>query len=247
MARKEKLLYEGKGKQVFAVRGEPDQAVLRFKDDLTAWQGKKRGSFPGKGEICRSVSSFVFQHLKAGGVPVHWIRDLNPLESLCAKVRVIPLEAVVRNRLAGSSAKRLGFSEGAKIKAPLLEFYWKKDDLDDPFVSEEQIIQLRLIEDPAALPLIKKLSLSINKKLRPFFKEAGMELVDFKMEFGRSADGRLLLADDISPDSCRLWDLKTGRRLDKDRFRHDWGAVEEGYRSIEGRLRKKWGQPGDPA
>ena len=239
MARKGDLLYEGKGKRVYAVEGEPDQVILRFKDELTAWQGKKKGSFSGKGEICRKVFSLVFRHLKDQAVPVHWIRDLNPLESLCAKARIIPLEAVVRNRLAGSSAKRLGFSEGKKIKAPLLEFYWKKDELDDPFVSEEQIIQLDLIEDPSALPLIREQSLLINEKLKLFFAEAGLDLVDFKMEFGLKGED-LLLADEISPDSCRLWDRETGYRLDKDRFRHGWGAVEEGYRSIEGRLRERW-------
>lgn len=287
MARKGRLLYEGKGKKVYAAGegGGADQVILLFKDDLTAWQGKKKSSFPGKGKICRAVSSFVFQHLKEGGIPVHWIRDIGDSESLCRKVHIIPLEAVVRNRLAGSSAKRLGFSEGARIKAPLFEFYWKKDALDDPFVSSEQIIQLGLIEKsclagsahlsarsrekapaesaapltkdrPAAhegaaagaalqprqlLNLIKKRALLINKKLRLFFSKADLELVDFKMEFGMSG-GALLLADDISPDSCRLWDLETGCRFDKDRFRHGWGAVEEGYRSIESRLREKWGQ-----
>ena len=272
MAQKGRLLYEGKGKKIYAAEGLADQVILFFKDDLTAWQGKKKSSFPGKGNICRAVSSLVFQHLKGQGIPVHWIRDISASESLCRKVQIIPLEAVARNRLAGSTAKRLGFSEGARIKAPLLEFYWKKDELDDPFVSSEQIIQLGLIEEALAghshllsarrgakpsaagasgaaetrpearqiLSLIKEQALLVNQKLKLFFAEADLELVDFKMEFGISGGG-LLLADDISPDSCRLWDMETGYRFDKDRFRHGWGAVEEGYRSIEGRLREKFG------
>lgn len=238
------LLYEGKGKKVYRVKGHSHQVILFFKDDLTADQGKKKGSFKGKGEICKSISSLIFKYLKKQRIPVHWIEDLNPKEMLCFKTQIFPLEVVVRNRLAGSTARRLGFKEGSAVhQPPLLEFYYKKDELDDPFVSEEQIRRLCLIKNQSFLPLIKKQALRVNEKLKPFFLKAGLELVDFKMEFGL-LDKKLLLSDDISPDSCRIWDSRTGFRLDKDRFRKDWGRVEESYKRIETRLYHTWGKKG---
>ena len=233
--KKAQLLYEGKGKKVFEVLDNLEQVLLFFKDDLTAYQAKKRGSFEGKGELCKSVSSLIFRYLKREGVETHFIKDISPREILCFKTQIIPLEVVMRNRLAGSTAKRLGFEEGTKINSPLLEFYYKKDELDDPFISEEQIRQLDLISDSSLLKPIKKQAYFINEKLQLFFSKTGLELVDFKMEFGLFQD-KLLLADEISPDSCRIWDKKTGKRLDKDRFRRGWGKVEESYRKIESLL-----------
>ncbi len=242
METKGDLIYEGKGKKVYSVRENVDHVILFFKDDITAFQGRKKETFLKKGEICKTVSSFIFRYLKREGIPVHWIKDINSLESLCWKVDIIPLEVVIRNRLAGSTAKRLGLEEGQVIlDSPLLEFYYKRDDLDDPFVSEEQILQLSLIKQSVFLPKIKELALLINKKLKFFFLEVGLELVDFKMEFG-DFKGKLFLSDDISPDSCRLWDKDTGYRLDKDRFRRDWGNVEESYHMIRDKIFKRWEQ-----
>lgn len=238
--KKGKLLYEGKGKKVFQVEEHANKVLLLFKDSLTAYQGRKTGSFKKKGEICKNISSLIFKYLKKEGIPNHFIQNINPQEMLCFKTAIIPLEVVIRNRLAGSTAKRLGIQEGAKIKKTLLEFYYKKDELDDPFISENQIESLGLISNFKYLGSIKTQAGLINQKLQSFFKKAKLELVDFKLEFG-ICENKLLLADDISPDSCRIWNQKTGERLDKDRFRRGWGKVEESYKKIESLLLKHWG------
>ena len=239
MLKKGALLYEGKGKKVYSLEDHSDRIVLFFKDSLTAYEGTKKGSFKGKGAICRNVFSLVFRYLKAQGISNHWIQDEGKEESVCLKTQIIPLEVVVRNRLAGSTAKRLGFPEGQSIPSPLLEYYYKKDELHDPFVSEDQVIQLSLIKEKEILPKIKTQAFLINKKLQTFFSEAEIELIDFKMEFGLTSQG-LTLADDITPDSCRLWDLKTGWRMDKDRFRQGWGEVEKGYQMILDKISQRW-------
>ena len=237
--KKAQLLYEGKGKKIFEVLNQPEQVILFFKDDLTAYQGKKKGSFTAKGELCKSISTLIFKYLNREGVQTHFIQSLNPREILCFKTQIIPLEVVIRNRLAGSTAKRLGLEEGQMIKSPLLEFYYKKDELDDPFISEDQIYALDLISDRELLEPIKKQAQQINVLLKSFFLKAGLELVDFKMEFGLFQN-KLLLADEISPDSCRIWDQQSQERLDKDRFRRAWGKVEESYQQIADRLFKVW-------
>ena len=242
MIKKGSLIYEGKGKKVFEAE-DPYQVILFFKDDLTAYQGLKKGAFSKKGEICHQVFCLVFSYLKNQGVAVHWIESLNSRESLCEKVKIFPLEVVVRNRLAGSTAKRLGIKEGTCLQEePLLEYYYKKDALGDPFISEGQIRQIPLIKEVSFLKEIKSQALLINALLRSYFLKADMELVDFKMEFGLNKDQKLLLADDITPDSCRLWDTVTKKRLDKDRFRKGWQGVEEGYKTIEQRLMKEYSQ-----
>lgn len=233
------LLYEGKGKKVYQVLDQEDQVILYFKDDLTANQARKKDSFQGKGQICKNISSLIFRYLKKERIPVHWIEDLSLQESLCFKTQILPLEVVMRNRLAGSTAKRLGFEEGHPISEPLLEFYYKKDELDDPFLSEEQIVKLKLIPQTSLLSEVKGQAFFINEKLKPFFSSAGLELIDFKMEFGLFQN-KLLLSDDISPDSSRLWDKESGYRFDKDRFRRGWDKVEEGYRAIEKKLQTSW-------
>ena len=236
---KGELIYEGKGKKIYQVLGQDHQVILHFKDDLTAAQGQKKGSFNGKGRICKNISSLIFRFLKKENISVHWIRDLNDRESLCVKTQIFPLEVVIRNRLAGSTAKRLGFEEGWPVKTSLLEFYYKKDELNDPFISEEQIKKLNLIEADSFLSEIKGQAVLVNRKLRPFFLSAGLELIDFKMEFGLFQN-KLFLADEISPDSSRVWNSKTGYRLDKDRFRRGWGQVQEGYQTIEEQLYSAW-------
>ena len=238
--KKGELIYEGKGKKVFQAVEHENKVLLFFKDSLTAYQGRKTGSFSKKGETCKNISSLIFRYLNNDGIPTHFIKDISPQEILCLKTKIIPLEVVIRNRLAGSTAKRLGIKEGTKIKKTLLEFYYKKDELDDPFISEEQIKSLELIPDFNWLEPIKMQAFLINQKLHFFFEKAGLELIDFKMEFGLF-ENKLLLSDDISPDSCRIWDQKTGERLDKDRFRRDWGKVEESYKRIESLLMKHWG------
>ena len=237
--KKGNLLYEGKGKKVFQVLGHENKVLLSFKDSLTAYQGRKKGSFPNKGGICRNISSLIFKYLKKEDISTHFIKDINSQEMLCLKTKIIPLEVVIRNRLAGSTAKRLGFKEGTQISKTLLEFYYKKDELDDPFISEEQIKSLGLIPDLSRLEPIKTQAFLINEKLQFFFDKAGLELIDFKIEFGLF-ENRLLLADDISPDSCRIWEQETGKRLDKDRFRRNWGQVEESYKKIESLLFQQW-------
>ena len=237
--KKGKLFYEGKGKKLYRVIRHPTKLLLFFKDSLTAFQGRKTGQFEGKGEICRNISSLIFRYLKKNSIPTHWLADIGKRESLCLKTKIIPLEVVVRNRLAGSTAKRLGFKEGKRLMEPLLEFYYKKDELDDPFVSQEQIVKLKLVRESAFLPSIGKSAYRINKLLLVFFKAAGLELVDFKMEFGLFKTS-LLLSDEISPDSCRLWDLKTGFRMDKDRFRRGWSEVETAYQNVFKRLGRSW-------
>ena len=237
--KKGNLLYEGKGKKVFQVLEHENKVLLFFKDSLTAYQGRKTGSFPTKGEVCKNISSLIFRYLKKEAISTHFIQDIGPQEMLCLKSKIIPLEVVIRNRLAGSTAKKLGIKEGSKIKKPLLEFYYKKDELDDPFISEEQIESLQLISDFNWIEPIKKQTFLINQKLQFFFEKAGLELIDFKIEFGL-LDEKLLLADDISPDSCRIWEQKTGERLDKDRFRRDWGQVEESYKKIQSLLNNQW-------
>ena len=260
-----RLLYEGKGKKVFQDPESRDQVILFFKDDLTAYQAKKTGYFEKKGEVCKTVSALVFKYLEKKGVKTHFIEDISPREIRCFKTEIFPLEVVIRNRLAGSTAKRLGLKEGQSIGKALLEFYYKRDDLDDPFISEEQILQLNLIKESHWLEPIKKQAFVINQNLKVFFEKAGLELVDFKLEFGlfkksdqtetdpdkTAADKiiadktELLLADEISPDSCRIWDQKTGERLDKDRFRREWGQVGESYQKIEELLLKTWGDLND--
>ena len=233
--KKGSLLYEGKGKKVYQALDQEDRVILFFKDDLTADQGRKKGSFKGKGEICKSISSLIFKYLKKEGISNHWIEDLSSREMLCLKTEILPLEAVIRNRLAGSTARRLGFKEGHPIQEPLLEFYYKKDELDDPFISAEQIEALSLIKDSSLLKEIRPMAFLINQKLKSLFLSAGLELIDFKMEFGLFKN-QLILADDISPDSCRIWDSRTAYCLDKDRFRRGLGAVEEAYKTVEKKL-----------
>lgn len=239
MSQKAQMLYEGKGKKVYNVTNDKDQVILFFKDDLTAYQGKKQGSFIGKGALCKSISSLIFRYLKQAKILTHWIKDLNDQEMLCYKTRIFPLEVVIRNRLAGSTAKRLGFKDGTQISRALLEFYYKKDILDDPFISEEQIQILNLIQDTSYLKLIKQQAYLINDMLKSFFEACDLELIDFKIEFGLFKK-TLLLADDISPDSMRIWDSQTQKSLDKDRFRKDQGQVQEGYQMIKDKIYKQW-------
>jgi len=223
------LLYEGKAKKVFAT-DKPDQVVQYFKDDATAFNAQKRGSIVGKGVINNKVSERLFRLLEQSGVPTHFVERLSDRELLTKKVTIVPVEVVVRNVVAGSLATRLGLKEGDSIEPAIVEWYYKNDGLGDPLIADEHIRLLKLAT-PEQLGEMKRLALQVNRVLRPFFHERQMILVDFKLEFGLYGD-RLILADEISPDTCRFWDQTTKESMDKDRFRKDLGKIEEAYREV---------------
>jgi len=234
------LLYEGKAKKLYET-DHADRVVHYFKDDATAFNAQKRGSITDKGVVNNKVSAHLFQLLEGGGVPTHFIERLGDREMLTKRVSIVPLEVVVRNLVAGSLAKRLGLKEGDKIEPPLVEFFYKNDALDDPLITEDHIRLLNLAE-PSVVHEIKERALQVNKLLLPFFRKRGMVLVDFKLEFGLH-NGTLILADEISPDTCRFWDQKTRESMDKDRFRKDLGEVEEAYQEVLRRVCGE-GRPG---
>jgi len=223
------MLYEGKAKKVFAT-DNPDQVVQYFKDDATAFNAQKRGTIADKGVINNKVSERLFRLLEQAGVPTHFVERLSDRELLTKKVAIVPVEVVVRNVVAGSLAKRLGLKEGDPIEPAIVEWYYKNDALGDPLIADEHIRLLKLAT-PEQLLEIKRLALHVNRVLQPFFRERQMILVDFKLEFGMH-NGKLILADEISPDTCRFWDLTTKESMDKDRFRKDLGKIEEAYREV---------------
>jgi phosphoribosylaminoimidazole-succinocarboxamide synthase len=237
---KGQLLYEGKAKKIFDIPGEKHLIWVEYKDDLTAFNAQKKGSFDGKGLINAQITSVIYNELKKRGIQTHLISEPSQKEMVCEKLTIIPLEVVTRNRLAGSTAKKLGVEEGTKIPQPLVEFYLKNDDLGDPFVSDDQALMIKAARNQGELDELKVLALKINKELQVLFKEVGLELIDFKLEFGRDHNGRLMLGDEISPDTCRLWDLKTQEKMDKDRFRRDLGNVAETYQNVLKRLQERW-------
>lgn len=236
--RKGELLYEGKAKKMFAVEGRPNEVWVEYKDSLTAFNAQKTGSFAGKGAVNAQITMHLYDRLKASGIPTHILEGLNAHEMICEKLTIIPLEVVTRNRLAGSTAKKLGKPEGTAMAKPLVEFYYKDDALGDPFISDDQALLMGAVPVQADLDTLKKKALAINEVLRAEFAKAGLELIDFKLEFGRNAKGEIVLADEVSPDTCRLWDLKTGEKMDKDRFRRDLGKVEESYQEVLQRLKE---------
>ena len=233
------LIYEGKAKKLYRIEGNNNEILMEFKDSLTAFNGVKKGSFDKKGELNREMASLIFRYLTRHGVKTHWLRD--EVEGMIVRpVEIIPIEVVVRNILAGSTAKRLGIAEGQVLKNPLVEFYYKNDVLNDPFISDDQALMLNLASKDEVTKL-KEQALSVNSLLNPFFKGCGLQLIDFKLEFGRDQTTKTtLLADEITPDSCRLWDEKTGERMDKDRFRRDLGQVDETYQEVWRRMKSVW-------
>ncbi len=235
---KGELLYEGKAKRMYAVVNRPQEIWVEYKDSLTAFNAQKKSSFSGKGAINAQITSLLYKRLKAAGIATHLIEDLGPNEMICQKLTIIPLEVVTRNRLAGSTAKKLGIEEGTPMAAPLVEFYYKDDALADPFISDDQALLLKAARSKDELELLKAKALEINDVLRAEFAKAGLELIDFKLEFGRTATGEVVLGDEVSPDTCRLWDMKTGEKFDKDRFRRDLGRVEESYQEVLSRLQR---------
>ncbi len=234
---KGKKLYEGKAKIIYATE-EPDKVVIYFKDDTTAFDGVKKEQIAGKGVINNTISSLIFELLQKRGIPAHYIKKLSDREMLAYRVEIIPVEVVVRNYAAGSFTRRYGIPEGTKLEKPLVETFWKNDELHDPLVCNEHIELLKLA-DLEDVKKMKEMALVVNDVLKDFFAERNIILVDFKLEFGKTPDGRLVLADEISPDSCRLWDAKTMRKLDKDVFRYDLGSLEEAYKEVLKRLENK--------
>ena len=227
------MIYEGKAKKIFTTT-DPDQVVQYFKDDATAFNAQKRGTILGKGVINNKVSERLFRLLEQNGVPTHFVERKSDREMLTKKVTIVPIEVVVRNVVAGSLAKRLGLKEGEPIQPAIVEWYYKNDALGDPLLADEHVRLLKLAA-PEQLAEIKRLALTVNSLLQPFFLERRMILVDFKLEFGRHKD-MLILADEISPDTCRFWDATTKESMDKDRFRKDLGKIEEAYQEVLSRV-----------
>ena len=227
------MIYEGKAKKMLAT-DKPDQVVQYFKDDATAFNAQKRGTILGKGIINNKVSERLFLLVEQAGVPTHFVQRLSDREMLTKKVTIVPVEVVVRNVVAGSLAKRLGLKEGEPIEPAIVEWYYKNDALGDPLIADDHV-RLMKLATPEQMAEIKRLALKVNSVLQPFFRERQMILVDFKLEFGRY-NGKLILADEISPDTCRFWDMSTGESMDKDRFRKDLGRIEEAYREVLNRV-----------
>lgn len=227
-------LYEGKAKKVFAT-DDPGVVLVSYKDDATAFNGLKKGTIQGKGVINNRVTNFLMQMLEKNGIPTHYIEELSDRETLVKKVEIVPLEVIVRNIAAGSLSKRLGLPEGTKMKKTVLEYCYKNDDLGDPMVNDYHIAAMGWVSEED-LQKIAEYSQKINQLLSAYLRDLNIELIDFKLEFGKTMDGELVLADEISPDTCRFWDSQTHEKLDKDRFRRDLGGVEDAYQEILKRL-----------
>lgn len=227
-------LYEGKAKKVFKT-DDPDVLIVDYKDDATAFNGEKKGTIVGKGVINNKMSNRVDQLLEKEGVPTHYIEELSDRETAVKKVEIVPLEVIIRNVAAGSFSKRLGVPEGTPFEQPTIEFSYKNDELGDPMVNDYHILAMDLATREE-LDQIAEMSFAINKMMVEFFKSVNVDLIDFKIEFGKTSDGQIILADEISPDTCRFWDSDTHEKLDKDRFRRDMGGVEEAYEEMMRRL-----------
>ncbi|MFJ1627056.1 phosphoribosylaminoimidazolesuccinocarboxamide synthase [Marinilactibacillus psychrotolerans] len=228
------LLYEGKAKELYET-DDPDTLWVKYKNQATAGNGAKKETIEGKGKLNNQITSLLFEKLKEKGIPSHFIKQLSETEQLIQKVEMFPLEVVVRNVAAGSFSRRLGVEEGKELSFPVLEFYLKKDELNDPIINEDHVKELALAAEEEVVK-IKNQALEINQVLLKLFKEMNIRLVDFKLEFGKTNDGSVVLADEISPDTCRLWDLDTNDRLDKDVFRKDLGDIIPLYQEVLTRL-----------
>ncbi|MCQ2437211.1 MAG: phosphoribosylaminoimidazolesuccinocarboxamide synthase [Clostridia bacterium] len=231
---KKEQIYEGKAKKVFAT-DDPELVIVDYKDDATAFNGLKKGTIVGKGIINNRMSNYLMQMLEKAGIPTHFVRELSERETVVRKVQIVPLEVIIRNLSAGSFSKRYGVDEGIRFDEPVIEFSYKNDELGDPLLNTSHALALKLAT-AAEIQTIRDLALRIDECLKAFWAECGVTLVDFKLEFGRTADGTIILADQISPDTFRLWYSKTGEKLEKDRFRRDLGGVEEAYAEVMKRV-----------
>ena len=227
-------LYEGKAKKVYATE-DPNYVIVSYKDDATAFDGAKKGTILGKGAVNNRMSNFLMGKLEQEGIPTHFVEELNDRETVVKKVEIVPLEVIVRNVSAGHFASRYGVEEGIVFDEPVLEFSYKNDDLHDPLLNTSHALALKLATREE-IDTIKSMALKVNEVLKAFFLGCGVRLIDFKLEFGRLADGSIVLADEISPDPCRFWDCDTHEKLDKDRFRRDLGNVEDAYQEMMRRV-----------
>ncbi|MCR5222590.1 MAG: phosphoribosylaminoimidazolesuccinocarboxamide synthase [Lachnospiraceae bacterium] len=234
---KRKQMYEGKAKKVYET-DDPEIVIVDYKDDATAFNGLKKGSIKGKGVINNQMSNMLMQGLEKKGVPTHFVKELSERETAVKRVEILPLEVIIRNISAGSFSKRYGVEEGIVFDEPTIEFSYKNDDLGDPLLNDDHAIALKLCTREE-LATVKKYAFLVNDFLKEIWKSCNVTLVDFKIEFGRLKDGTIVLADEISPDTCRLWDATTGEKLDKDRFRRDLGGVEEAYEEVMKRLKEQ--------
>ena len=229
-------LYEGKAKKVFET-DDPDIVIVDYKDDATAFNGLKKGTIAGKGVINNKMSNMMFRIMEQHGIPTHLVEELSDRETAVKKVQIVPLEVIIRNTAAGSFSKRYGVPEGTKLPTTVLEFSYKNDELGDPLINDSQALAMQLAT-PEEIETIKNMALKVNEVMKEFFKTLNINLIDFKLEFGRY-HGQIVLADEISPDTCRFWDMTTGEKLDKDRFRRDMGGVEDAYKEVFARLTSK--------
>lgn len=229
-------LYEGKAKKVYAT-DNADVVIVDYKDDATAFNGLKKGTIAGKGVINNKMSNMMFKIMESKGIPTHLVEELSDRETAVKKVEIVPLEVIIRNTAAGSFSKRLGVPEGKKLSVTVLEFSYKNDDLGDPLINDYHALAMELAT-PEEIETIKNMAFKVNEVMKEFFKTLNIDLIDFKLEFGRF-HGQIILADEISPDTCRFWDMTTGEKLDKDRFRRDMGGVEDAYKEVFARLTGK--------
>ena len=228
------MLYEGKAKKVYATEN-PELYIVSYKDDATAFNGLKKGTIAGKGVINNRVTNYMMQMLEKNGVPTHFVEEISDSETVVKKVQIVPLEVIIRNISAGSFSKRYGVDEGIVFEQPTIEFSYKNDDMGDPLINEYHALALKLATREE-IDTIKALAFKTNELMKDFFKKINVDLVDFKLEFGRLSDGTIVLADEISPDTCRFWDSRTHEKLDKDRFRRDLGNVEGAYQEMMRRI-----------
>ncbi len=234
---KREMIYEGKAKKVYTT-DNPELYIVSYKDDATAFNGLKKGAIAGKGAINNQMSNLLMRMLSEHGVPTHFVEELSERDTVVKKVSIVPLEVIVRNISAGSFAKRYGVEEGIVFDEPTIEFSYKNDELGDPLINDYHALALKLATREE-IETIKAMAFKVDELLKEYFKSIGVDLVDFKLEFGRLADGTIILADEISPDTCRFWDSKTHEKLDKDRFRRDLGGVEEAYQEMMKRVKGK--------
>lgn len=232
---KTKKIYEGKAKKLYAVKNEKYLLLQEFKDDATAFNALKKGTISNKGIINNRISEVIFKHLENNGIRTHFIERISDREMIIKRVRIIPIEVVVRNIAAGSLLKKTNLKEGLVLQKPIIEFYYKDDSLGDPLINDSHALAMK-VASKIDLTTLRLMAEKINSLLKPFFKKRNLRLVDFKLEFGKDGNGRILLADEISPDTCRLWDAKTNEKLDKDRFRFDLGKVDESYVEVGNRI-----------
>ena len=231
---KQEMMYEGKAKQVYAT-DDPDRVIIHYKDDATAFNGLKKDSIRNKGVLNNKITTILFNELNRRGIATHWIETLNDRDQLCKKVRIVPLEVIVRNVVAGSMAKKFGIDEGTELKTPVYEICYKNDELGDQMINDTHAVGLGLATREE-LDQIYEITAQVNEALKEILDQIGIRLIDFKLEFGKDSTGRVLLADEISPDTCRFWEKGTDKKLDKDRFRRDMGDVIGAYEEIYGRL-----------